>query len=330
MKGTTLSRIYFNTRTRTAEVHGSERGWLRYVAANTASLWWGLHELDAFNRAVEIANMIVPGSCGQYVRDRANQIGHVPARATITPHDRHRHVFIDIVHTCLRVNNVPLQVGDHVVFSADVELNTSLAIGNDMVRLAAKIHGWCETHAWVEEDSRAWLADIIERAVTSGVYRKGIWHTGTTGDTAQQTTVRQGWADVVTLLRDTTNHPGPVVLSCSVGDDFPNPEVSTSMPPWPAGVPERWDALTEEQQAERRTARNAWYGLDPDQRWETAMAGIRSSQPWANITPENLATRTFGPSVTLFDLFREDRAKRVKVAFERDAEAEARERQALT
>lgn len=367
MKGILLSRVYFHTRTHTAELMGSERGWLRFIAANASQRWWGLDDTNPLDRALDIANMIVPNSSGQYVLDYATMIGHLvdgDRLSAIPPADNYtalvkdyayqaiddrrtyqdmlkrygsdpirnvrydtsaRNALVDILNTCLRVHEVPLRVGDHIVSSANVELNTALATGDDAVCLAAKIHGWCEIHPWIEEADRTWFADVIEYAVASGVYREGIWHTGTTGDTTERQRVRQGWNDVTTLLRDVAQHPGEVVLSYSVCDEFPNPEVSTSMPPWPAGVPHWWEELTPAQQKERSDARRLWYDLESDQRWETAMAGIRYSQPWANITPENLRTSTFGPPVTLFDVFHPDRVERVRMAFERDAQAEAEE-----
>jgi len=339
-----VSRIYFHTSTHTAELMGSERGWLRTIAANAAQPWWGLDGIDPLDRALDIANMIVPGREGQYVLDIAN--------ATMI-HDRDRHrsgdndatrvkdyadpirnvhydpttrnALVDTLRTCLRVTNLPLKVGDHVVYSANAELNTAIATGNDQVCLAAKIHGWCEIHPWFEEDDRSWFADVIECAIADGLYREDIWTTGILGNPSERQRVRQGWGDVVTLLRDTTTHPGEVVLSYSVCDGFPDPEVSTSMPPWPTGVPQDWDALTPDQQKERTDARRLWYDLEPDQRWETAIAGLRYLRPWANITPENLATATFGPDVNLFDVFHPDRVERVRVAFEVDAQTEAEE-----
>ena len=334
---------------------GSERGWLRTIAA-----------FDPLDRALDIANMIVPGREGQYVLDIANatmihdrdryRSGDNDATRVKDYADQaledHKHyqdtwkryalsgadpirnvhydpttrnALVDTLRTCLRVTNLPLKVGDHVVYSANAELNTAIATGNDQVCLAAKIHGWCEIHPWFEEDDRSWFADVIECAIADGLYREDIWTTGVLGNPSERQRVRQGWGDVVTLLRDTTTHPGEVVLSYSVCDGFPDPEVSTSMPPWPAGVPQDWDVLTPDQQKERTDARRLWYDLEPDQRWKTAMAGIRSAQPWANITPDNLATTTFGPDVTLIDLFHSDRVERIQIAFEGDAKAEAEE-----
>lgn len=366
-----MSRIYFHTRTHTAKLAGCERGWLRHIASTAARGLWGLDDVDPFDRAIAITNMIVPDGPGQYVRDLGVAAGYLadherlstmpmtgnhttlikdyadqaaqaldtykatwnlhaatggnPAR-DVRYNPFARNALVDALRTCLNVTDVPLRIGDHIVSSANVELNTTLAVGSDEVCLAAKIHGWCETHAWFEEGDREWFAGVIEHAIASGVYREGIWNTATTSDATNRQLVRNGWDDVTTLLRDVTGHPGEVVMSYSVCDEFPHPEVATTMPPWPAGIPHRWDALTPDQQNERRAAISAWYALDPDQRWETAMAGIRRSQPWANITPHNLATTTFGPPVSLLDVFHPERIERVRDAFARDGMAEEEER----
>jgi hypothetical protein len=357
-----MSKIYFHTRTSTAELMGSERGWLRHLASQTARGWWGLDDMaDPLGRAVDIAGMIVPNSCGQYIKTTMAEVGrysipyptdnHVAVikdyaqqalddrawyeetwkrytTAGLNPvHEVHcdftgRDRLVDVLRTCLRVHNVPLQVGDHVVFSMNVELNTALAAGNLAVCLAAKIHGWCEIHPWIEETDREEFADLIGCALQDGLYREGLWYDDGRG---KRTWHDQGWADVIALLRDTTTHPGPVVLSSSVCDQFPNPEVSAQMIPWPEGVPESWNALTIEQQEARKTATSLWYALPDDQKWDTCMEGIRRLQPWANLTRDNLDTTMFGPPVSLFDLFHPDRIDRVEQAFIIEQMAEAEE-----
>lgn len=45
-----------------------------------------------------------------------------------------------------------------------------------------------------------------------------------------------------------------------------------------------------------------------------ALAGLRRKQPWARIAPDTLATSSFGPMVTVYDLFAPDRDERVRRA----------------
>ena len=356
MKGPNVSRIYFHTQTEMAAIRDSERGWLRAVAANAAFRWWGLDDSNPIDRALAIADMIVPMPETQYVVERARMIRGVADRirdadeaifndtnhttlikgyaqqtrdeatrfhetwkryavSGLDPirnvhHDpRSKDALVDVLRTCLCVNNVLLRVAGCDIWSMDVEMNTALLVGNEYVQLAAKTHGWCEVHAWIEESDRVWLADVIEDGVDTGVYRRGLWYQNGAREYHEQ-----GWGDVVALLRNTTDHPGEVVLSYSGSDEFPNPDIATTMPPWPDGVPERWDDLSSEQQVELKDARDRWYALPGDERWKTAMDGLRERRPWANIAEDNVGTVTFGPNITLFDLFHHDRDARVNAA----------------
>jgi hypothetical protein len=84
-----------------------------------------------------------------------------------------------------------------------VNLNTALALGNDAVRLCARLHGQCEIHAWVDGPNRAWLAGIVEDGRRCGVLRTD-----------------QGWEALAGFLRERDDEP--VVTSYSVCDQFPN------------------------------------------------------------------------------------------------------------
>lgn len=87
------------------------------------------------------------------------------------------------------------------VFSAI--LNTALAIGNDVIKLMARLHGQCEMHAYVEGANRNWLAEIIEEGQESKILRS-----------------QMGWESVIKLLRSRDDEP--VVTSYSITDQFPN------------------------------------------------------------------------------------------------------------
>ena len=61
---------------------------------------------------------------------------------------------------------------------------------------------------------------------------------------------------------------------------------------------------------------DSWYDLPDQVRWDTAMAALRRDRPWARLSPGTLQTVTFGPGVTVYDLFASDRDERVRAAFE--------------
>jgi hypothetical protein len=85
------------------------------------------------------------------------------------------------------------------VFS--IHLNTAMVLGGDELRLLARLHGQCEIHAHVEGEHLPWVAEIIERGLASGLYRRSM-----------------GWEELVPFLR---RADGPVVTSYSVCDSFP-------------------------------------------------------------------------------------------------------------
>ena len=326
-----MSRVYFHSPSGEAKLAGSERAWLCHLAKGLAAAAWDLDgAAGSLERAVEIVSMVPEVEDGQhganylhtYMReavaqekrnDAAIKAHHLRAVTNYEPLER----FVQALRTKLKVEGVPLRVAGLELHSRDVELNTALAAGSDPVRLAAKVHGWCETHCWVEGPDRAWMAGLIDRGLKAGLYRAGLWYEPAPG--AEKKWSSQGWEEVTALLRARDDEP--VVLSYSVCDQFPNPDVGW-MPPWPEGVPRRWDALTEEQLQQRRQRDEEWADLDDAERWRIAMDGLRAERPWARLAPDTLADVTFGPPVTVYDLLAPDRDTRVRAAAEAETTKE--------
>lgn len=105
-----------------------------------------------------------------------------------------------------------------------ISLNTAIAVGNDALRLGARLHGQCEIHCYVEGPNRAWLAGIIEAGRESGFYRESM-----------------GWESVCGLLR--RRDDSPVVTSYSVTEQFPEfrggaDDALTDEQRWEQGVTE--------------------------------------------------------------------------------------------
>lgn len=117
-----------------------------------------------------------------------------------------------------------------------------LALNSDPLSLCARLHATCEAWAWVADENRAWLADIVEQGRRSEVLRPGM-----------------GWEELVELLRQP--NVGPVVTSYSVTDQFPG--YYCPMPG--AGVG-------------RFIAEDTWARLSEDERWDQAFAWL-SAQP---------------------------------------------------
>lgn len=221
------------------------------------------------------------------------------------------------------VQGLPLEVAGAELHSNNVELNTALAVGNEPLALAAKIHGWCESHCWVDGPDRNWLADIIDAGLEAGLYRRGIWYEPAPG--AERKWSSQGWESVTELLR--SRDDGPVVLSYSVCDQFPNSHIAGWKPPFDeawkpdwaeGGGLAEWEAMSAEEKGEhqRDSRHDEWYDLSGEQQWAMAMDGLRRERPWAQLGPDTLRDITFHLPVTIFDLFAPDRDERVRRAAE--------------
>lgn len=307
-----MSRVYFHTPSAEYELLGSERAWLAHLAFGPAEAAWGLDGAKSFDRACAVMEMVPEVPDGEFganylhkywaegkAQDEANKLVYAawkPGQAfggytDIEPLRR----FVDALKLSLRVTGVKLDVAGVRLHSGNIDLNTALVAGSDPIRLAAKIHGWCESHLWVDGPDRVWLAGIIDQGLTAGLYRQGA-----------------GWDQIKAGLESRDDEP--VVMSYSVSESFPNQFLGGWMPPWPEGVPETWDALTAEQRRERDERQDAWYEIDPAEKWRIAFDALTSSKAWLHLTPESLAEVTFSTSVTVYDLFASDRDERIQAA----------------
>lgn len=306
-----MSRIYWHTKQRTAELHGSERGQLRHLAEGPARAAWNV-ERGGFERTAAIMAMVPPVPDDRYgskfnflhaefaaaqeqeCRNKQAWAGWAPGQPhPFTDYEPQRRVKQNL-DLSLRVEGIDLLVAGVRLESANVDLNTALVAGSDPVRLAAKIHGWCEQHCWVDGPDRGWVAAIIDEGLRAGLYRRGLWYSDQP-DGPRDKWSDQGWGDVLTLLRE--HDGGPVVLSYSVTDSFPDRES--------AG----WDATDD-----------LWYELPDDEQWDRAMVGLREQKPWARIAPDTLTEVTFSYPVTVYDLFAADRDERIRAASQVPAE----------
>lgn len=194
----------------------------------------------------------------------------------------------------------------------DLVANTVLAAGSDPMRLVIKIHLLCEVHGYVMGYHRGWLADLIEEGYKEGLYRKGFWRADDKHamdeligkEVPQEAMIFQsmGWPELVTKLRE--GRSGPVVMSFSGTEGFPNSRVANWLPPWPDGVEKHWDALSEDQQQERRDREEDWSALPHHRHWDLAVKGLKAARP--PIEPKNLRTRRFGYGISLIDLLNQD------------------------
>ncbi|MER7331782.1 MULTISPECIES: hypothetical protein [unclassified Micromonospora] len=318
-----MSRVYFHSPSGDAELRGSERAWLNHVARGPAEAAWNFDHTDIVDRITHILAMVPEVPDGEFgsnylhtglraaqQEQRANKAAYQewrpgqPLRGPVS--HEHRRLLVRFLRTRLSVDGVELHVAGVKLHSSNVELNTALVAGSDPVRLAAKIHGWCESHAWVEGPDRAWLAGIIDQGLKAGIYRRAIRHS----DEPDGELYAQGWEQVQELLR--ARDDKPIVLSYSVCDQFPNPTTDLASPHRQV---DRWEDYTEAEQQAVTDWQERWYEDDNwAAKWDKGMAWLRERRPWARLAPDTLADVAFHLPVTVYDLFAPDRDERVRAA----------------
>lgn len=177
-----MSKVYFHSPSDTAELRGAERAYFGGLMSDIGMRALGISEMFDYDNAKFIAALDPPPAY------------HVDARH---------------LPTLLRANegSLSLRFGGETHNVWDLFLNAVLAMGNDALCFAARLHAQCEIHGWVVPEDRAWLADVIEGARRNGLYRAGM-----------------GWEDVVPFLRSSETEP--VVLSYSVCESFPGRHVT--------------------------------------------------------------------------------------------------------
>lgn len=290
-----MSRIYFHSPSGTAELHGSERAWLGGLVNDIAL---GVLSPSSPSRIDRLRSFIHPdhylAATDPYAVDAYGRGGVESWASTYA--------------TSFSVGwsrSTPLiQYRGKELDSFTLALNTAALLGNDQIKLAARLHGQCELHAWVDGPNRTWLAAVMQTGLDSGIYRSGFER-----GQAESTWVPQGWDEVIDLLRQRDDEP--VVTSYSVCDQFPNSSVGDWMPPWPDGVPKQWDALSEEQQEQRSSRSDAWYELDDVEQWRISMAGLRSSEGGLELKPDNWDRFRFEHKLSVLDLVAHDAEERL-------------------
>lgn len=321
-----MSRVYFHSPSGEAELHGSERAWLAHLASGPARAAWDLDLSDSLQRAAAILAFVPEVPDGEYGANylhtylREAQAENVANRAVYTDwkpgqpfsgptSHANQHRLVSALQTSLKVQGLRMVVAEVELHTSNVELNTALVAGSDPIRLAAKIHGWCESHCWVEGQDRMWLADIIDQGLDAGLYRRGFWYADQS-DGPKDKWSSQGWEEVQTLLRSRDDEP--VVMSYSVGDSFPSPHTHLD---WPGRDVERWDDYSDAEKQAIEDWQERWYD-DEDHagKFDAGMAWLRQKRPWARIAPDTLAEVTFHLAVTVYDLFAPDRDDRIRRA----------------
>lgn len=179
-----MSRIYFHSIDGDAEVKGSGRAYFGVLIGDLALA------------------VLQPN---EYVGDRYKKILPVDSYVAVSDDRNFEHNFR--LWFSVGGDEKIFAMGGKNIDTFGIALNTAYAVGSDPIKLAARIHGQCELHCYVEGSNRAWMSGIIKDGLKHKIYRAG-----------------EGWEEVITLLEKASD--SPVVLSFSGGDSFPNQSVA--------------------------------------------------------------------------------------------------------
>jgi len=251
-----MSRIYFHSKTETAEVSGRERAYFGNLC--TDALLFSLGDLT------------------HYGDDPHWILKHVPEGHYLHDLDRSPQHFQSSLKTWLAVGSMSFGDNGYMVLNGkkhplfDLQLNTAQKMGGNALKLAARIHGQCEIHLWVDGPNRMWLADMIEDSCKRMIFRR-----------------EQGWDSVVKFLLSSSEKP--VVCSYSVCEQFPNCHLA-----------EQGGFVVPVIDGERMT--DAFYDLSDEDKWNFAFKGLTSTERGLELKPDGWEDFWFGESnVTGFD-----------------------------
>ena len=257
-----MSRIYFHTKDPDLEdavLAGAERAWFNWLCNHLAI---GVLNLRGFRRGEDL---------GPFLREPL-------------PKDEYG---INALETSILIGwrDSPFAYRGEPINAFSLLLNTALAIGSGPLRLAARLHGQCEIHAWVAGPDRAWLADLIDEGLASGVMRRSL------GAEPGGKPWSMGWEKVTALLRAASDTP--IVTSYSVCDQFPSYQLIEA------------DGLSDER---RDAASDAFYDLPYDEQWDRAFAALPGAS-MLQLRPDDWSTYRFGHELSILDLLRGDEEK---------------------
>lgn len=241
-----MSRIYFRSEDGTAQLRGSERAHMgilcsQLLLASIMPIW------DTKDSPSWLRRVVPPGHYSLMVGN-----------------------FENTIETWLRAGFENFVVKGQAISIFSVALNTAMLIGNDTIKLCARLHGQCEIHCFVEGPNRAWLADLMEQGRKQYILRAD-----------------EGWESVIEFLR--ARDDIPVVTSYSVTDGFPNAGLAIDAGLWspPKEDAEDWDEF---------------YQLPSTEQWRMCMEALRTKRGNLELKPEGWQEYYFDEGITGFTL----------------------------
>lgn len=258
-----MSSIRFHALGKTVEVRGSERfyfdNYLTKIFLATLEMppsYSGKYNSYLYNFVVEGM-----GSSGYLAKSLL--IDEVEGKAKLMDSIRDDD-FEDRIRLAIRASHGNF-FGFASVFSC--VLNTAMRIGGDVLRLAARIHGQCELHAYIKAENHKWFASILKQGLEVGLLRSGV-----------------GWDEVISLV--SFENKGTIVMSYSVCSEFPNPHISN----WTGVLDEYYELSFDD-----------YYNLSDEAQWNLGLEGLYRD-PTLEINPTNWSHYWIKPGLDAFKL----------------------------
>ena len=251
-----MSRLYFHSPHGQAELRGAERMHLSALVRDTF-----IGHAGVTGCRCDYLIPLLPPDC-YLLRDPHEDRRSLRWEANLR-------TYLSVADGDFIINGEPIQI-------LIVALNTACALGNDVLKLAARLDGQCEIHAYVEGPHRAWLADLIDTGRKARILRPDL-----------------GWDQVATLLRARADEP--VVTSFSVCEPFPHASLLDELDrtQWPAEL-----AAADP----RIPSGDLFDDLDEETQWAIGMQVLRARAHSLELSPTNWQEFYFVHPIMALDL----------------------------
>jgi len=251
-----MSSIYFHSKTDETQVNGSERALMANIVNNLtlAILDISTFNIDKYKQIINPQHYLYDS----YYQDKP---------------------LIECLKTAVKVPETMdkdiFQINNQNINTFNMTLNTAISIGNDVIKLFARLHGQCEIHSYVSNKNKKWLADIIQQGLDSKLLREN-----------------SGWEDTIKLLNN--EDETDVVTSYSVCDQFPNRSVADWFPKIPMLTLESEINSNIQDEIQNEIAMQ-WYDLPKDTQWDLAIKGLKKqTKKLLELKPDNWNDVRFG------------------------------------
>lgn len=240
-----MSAITFSTRHKEVHVRGTERAYLGIVLGKLTHSF-----LDP-------------------ISNREILLHAIPTDNDLASSDENNLLWAERFRAALAFGGLKLNVDGVLVDSFDLFLNTALSVGNDVLKMAASVHGQCEVNAFVRGKNRAWMADIIEKD-NANLFRPG-----------------RGWEEVIELLRESDEDT--VFMSYSSTGEI----TSRVYDYWLENIVEEKGLDTDDWEI-LHALESEWEELSEDKKWEYVDAWADFASAYGlELSPERWADDNF-------------------------------------